>query len=198
MKRVGERHGTRNRGFTLVEVMVALTLSAIGSAVIYSVFFSSRNSYFDTRQIAEVQSDSRAVIGLLAQDLRSAGSNPREVGAVQRLPFAGTDQVRVQSDADGSGFINAVGEPAEDVTWIFDPNTETITRNTPAGAATLLTDVISLQFSYLDVNGNLLGPLPLTPVNRDLVRAINVQLSLRIMDDAPRTWNTILALRNDP
>ena len=186
------------RGFTAAELLVAMGLSAVAAVIIYSVFFSSRNAYFDTRQVSEVQSDSRAVMSLLAQDLRSAGSDPRQSGLLQRLPVAAQNSVRIQNDADGSGSINAGGEPAEDVTWTFDPNDGTLTRATPDGAAVVLAGVTDLQFAYLDVGGNALGPLPLTPENRDLVRAVNVQLSVEILDDETRTWNTLLALRNDP
>ena len=65
-------------------------------------------------------------------------------------------------------------------------------------AAVLLDGVTDLQFAYLDAGGNALGPLPLSPENRDLVRAVNVQLSVEILDENTRTWNTLLALRNDP
>jgi prepilin-type N-terminal cleavage/methylation domain-containing protein len=186
------------RGFTAAELLVAMALSAVAAVVIYSVFFSTRGSYFDTRDVADTQSNSRNVISLLSQDLRSAGSNPRLTGAVQRLPVANGVAVRIQNDADGSGVINAIGEPAEDVTWSYDEDAETVVRTTPEGATTLLTDVTNLQFAYLDAAGNALGPLPLTPENRDLVRAVNVLLTVRILDDATRTWNTVLALRNDP
>ena len=186
------------RGFTAAELLVAMALSAVAAVVIYSVFFSTRSSYFDTRDIANTQSNSRNVMSLLAQDLRSAGSNPRLTGAVQRLPVADGAAVRIQNDADGSGVINAVGEPAEDVTWSWDADAETIVRTTPEGATTLLGDVTNLQFIYLDAAGAPIGPLPLTPEDRDLVRAVNVILTVRILDDATRTWNTVLALRNDP
>ena len=186
------------RGFSAAELLVAMALSAVAAIVIYSVFFSTRSSYFDTRDVAETQSDSRNVLSLLAQDIRSAGSNPGLPAPVQRLPLASGIAVRIQNDADGSGFINAVGEPAEDVTWSFDGDAETVVRTTPEGAATLLTNVTDLQFIYLDVSGNPLGPLPLTPEDRNLVRAVNVLLTVRILDDATRTWNTVLALRNDP
>lgn len=187
------------RGFTAAELLVAMGLSAVAAIVIYSVFFSTRGAYFDSRAVAETQSDSRTVMGLMGQDLRSAGSNPRgQAGIVQRMPVADLTSVRVQNDADGNGLIDAVGEPAEDVTWSFDPDSGSITRSTPQGVATLLTRVADLRFTYLDAAGNPLGPVPLTPENRDLVRAVDVQLSVEILDEATRTWNTVLALRNDP
>jgi prepilin-type N-terminal cleavage/methylation domain-containing protein len=186
------------RGFTAAELMVAMGLSAVAAVIIYSVFFSTRNAYFDTRGISEAQSESRTVIGLLSQDLRSAGSDPQQSGLLQRMPTADLTSVRVQNDADASGFINAGGEPAEDITWSFDANNGTVLRTTPDGASVLLDGVTDLQFAYLDAAGNALGPLPLSPENRDLVRAISVQLSVEILDENTRTWNTLLALRNDP
>lgn len=185
------------RGFTAAELLVAMGLSAVAAVIIYSVFFSTRNAYFDTRGVSEAQSDSRSVMGLLSQDLRSAGSDPRRIG-LQRLPAADLASVRVQNDANGNGVIDAAGEPAEDVTWTFDPDNGTIVRTTPQGAAALLGNVTDLQFTYLDAGGNALGPLPLSPENRNLVRAVDVSLTTAILDDDTRTWNTLLALRNDP
>jgi prepilin-type N-terminal cleavage/methylation domain-containing protein len=185
------------RGFTAAELLVAMGLGAVAAVIIYSVLFSTRDAYFDTRGVSEVQSDSRSVVGLMSQDLRSAGSDPRRIG-LQRLPIADQASVRVQNDADGNGVINANGEPAEDVTWSFDPDNGTIVRTTPQGAAVLLGNVTALQFTYMDAAGNALGPLPLSAENRDLVRAVDVSLTVQILDDDTRTWNTLLALRNDP
>ena len=151
------RHHLRDqRGFTAAELLVAMGLSAVAAVVIYSVFFSTRDTYFDTRVAAETQSDSRTVLSLLSQDLRSAGSNPMQTGAVQRLPVANGTAVRIQNDADGNGVINAAGEPAEDVTWSYDGDAESVLRTTPQGAATLLTNVTGFQFVYLDAGGNAL------------------------------------------
>lgn len=185
------------RGFTAAELLVAMGLGAVAAVIIYSVFFSTRNAYFDTRGVSEAQSDSRSVMSLMSQDLRSAGSDPRRIG-LQRLPVANLNDVRVQNDADGDGVINAVGEPAEDVTWSFDADGGNIIRTTPQGATVLLSNVTGLQFTYLDAAGNALGPLPLSAENRDLVRAVDVSLTVEILDDNTRTWNTLLALRNDP
>lgn len=185
------------RGFTAAELLVAMGLGAVAAVIIYSVLFSTRDAYFDTRGVSEVQSDSRSVVGLMSQDLRSAGSDPRRIG-LQRLPIADQASVRVQNDADGNGVINANGEPAEDVTWSFDADNGTIVRTTPQGAAVLLGNVTALQFTYMDAAGNALGPLPLSAENRDLVRAVDVSLTVQVLDDNTRTWNTVLALRNDP
>ncbi|NNK48750.1 MAG: prepilin-type N-terminal cleavage/methylation domain-containing protein [Gemmatimonadetes bacterium] len=185
------------RGFTAAELLVAMGLGAVAAVIIYSVFFSTRNAYFDTRGVSEAQSDSRSVLSLMSQDLRSAGSDPRRIG-LQRLPIADLDDVRVQNDADGDGVIDAAGEPAEDVTWSFDAAAGTVIRTTPQGANVLLNNVTGLQFTYLDAAGNALGPLPLSAENRDLVRAVDVSLTVELLDDNTRTWNTLLALRNDP
>ncbi|MEW6674881.1 MAG: prepilin-type N-terminal cleavage/methylation domain-containing protein [Nitrospirota bacterium] len=60
------------KGFTLVELMVAMVISLIVLAGIYNVFISSNRSYFIQESITDMQQNARASIEFMARELRNA------------------------------------------------------------------------------------------------------------------------------
>lgn len=190
-KRLGDE-----RGLTLMELMIALTLTAIASAVVYTIFVSTQGNFASTRGVTERQQDARVVIGLISQDVRSAGSDVLGIG-IERMAIAAADTVRIQSDLDGNGVIDALTEPAEDVTWFFDAGSGNVVRRTAAGDAAILRNVTDFRLRYLDAAGAPLAALPLVPEDRARVRAVTLDLSLRIDRNTERTWVNTVALRND-
>jgi type IV pilus assembly protein PilW len=63
----------RARGFTLVEVMVAMTLSLILLAGVLSVLYSSKVTYNENERVARVQESMRAGMEMILRDLRGGG-----------------------------------------------------------------------------------------------------------------------------
>ena len=106
-----------DRGFTLVEVMVALAISGIVLASIYSAFQSQQNSYVAQEQVSEMQQNVRIGLDMLSKDIRLAGYNPSGaagIGFVFAGNFNGTavttnaTQIAFTADLDGLGSIDAV------------------------------------------------------------------------------------------
>lgn len=64
---------SRQRGFSLVELMVALTLSLVLMAGALSVLYSSRLSYSENDRIARLQEAGRTAVELMLRDARPAG-----------------------------------------------------------------------------------------------------------------------------
>lgn len=63
----------RQRGLTLVELMVAVTIGLIITAAVAQVYISSRTSYTLEEGMARVQENGRFAVEFLAYDLRMAG-----------------------------------------------------------------------------------------------------------------------------
>lgn len=61
------------RGFSIVELMVAMTLSLILMAGALSILYSSKLSYNENDRLARLQEAGRAAMELLLRDARSAG-----------------------------------------------------------------------------------------------------------------------------
>lgn len=61
------------RGFSLVELMVAITLALVVTAGAIAIFVGSRNAYQSTSGVAAVTDGGRIAVDLLQQDVRNAG-----------------------------------------------------------------------------------------------------------------------------
>ena len=62
-------------GFSLVELMVALTLSLVLMAGALSILYSSRLTYSENERIARLQEAGRTTLELILRDVRAAGFN---------------------------------------------------------------------------------------------------------------------------
>lgn len=69
------RHSNRARqgGFTMIEMMVAMTLSLILLAGVLSVVYSSKITFFENERVSRLQESGRAAFDIMLRDLRGAG-----------------------------------------------------------------------------------------------------------------------------
>jgi type IV pilus assembly protein PilW len=61
------------RGITLIELLVALVISAITMAAIYRIFISQTKSYYVQDQVVETQQSIRSAMEIMLRDLRMTG-----------------------------------------------------------------------------------------------------------------------------
>ncbi|MBQ0712209.1 MAG: PilW family protein [Porticoccus sp.] len=67
------RHYSRSKGFTLIELMIALLLGLLLSAGIISVFIEGKRSFVQDDEISRVQENGRYSLRLLSRELGMAG-----------------------------------------------------------------------------------------------------------------------------
>jgi type IV pilus assembly protein PilW len=118
------RRMTRQRGFSLVELMVALTLSLLLLAGALSILYSSKLTNTENERLARLQEAGRTVLELMLRDARAAGyqgcSRPVYVDQfVNGLSSAGTLLWNLALplegyDAASGAFAPGVGSPALD------------------------------------------------------------------------------------
>jgi type IV pilus assembly protein PilW len=65
--------GCRARGFSLVELMVAVTISLLLMMGVVALFVSSRASYETTEKLSRIQENGRYALDQIANDIRAAG-----------------------------------------------------------------------------------------------------------------------------
>jgi prepilin-type N-terminal cleavage/methylation domain-containing protein len=90
MKKMKEEKGLRlslirstlieKKGFTLIELVVAMVLSFILIGAIYGTFTSQQKSYTVQDQVAETQQNARMAMNILMRDIRMAGYGMPEGG----------------------------------------------------------------------------------------------------------------------
>ena len=89
----------RARGFSLIELMIAMLLGLMVMAAAIAIFLSNRQSYSTTQGLGRIQETSQVAFELMARDIREAGANPCDVD----LPVA---NVVNGAGTDGQWFTN--------------------------------------------------------------------------------------------
>lgn len=74
------------RGFSLVEMMIAMTISLILLAGVLAVVYSSKVAYRQNERVARLQENGRAAVELMLQDMRAGGFH----GCTRTVPFTNT------------------------------------------------------------------------------------------------------------
>jgi type IV pilus assembly protein PilW len=145
------------RGFTLIEMMIALAIAAILMVGIYRVFESQERAYILQDRMAEMNQNARVALEIMSKDIRNAGFDP---SWIDRLgPYAGfqsaTDQTVVfTQDTDGDGLFNSSGEF---LGYRFDAANQQIDRCSGGGACgawqPFVDRIQNLQFNYVYTDG---------------------------------------------
>ncbi len=81
----------RQRGFSLVELMVAITLALLLTGAVISVFIGSRTAYQATAGVADMADSGRFALNIIGDSVRSAGNiacNSANSGTNVLLPAA--------------------------------------------------------------------------------------------------------------
>lgn len=205
------------KGFTLVEVMIALLMAGIMVAAIYSAFITQRKSYSMQELVAEMQQNLRVAQNLLTTSIRMAGYDPTGgAGAgfisadVTRFNFTAdiTDNAGTGTDGDGD-----VGDPNENITLGFslvddadndgmaddadgdgeaDLASMTLGRRVVAGGIfqPFAENIEAVEFQYLDGDGNVLAtPMALGAADLNDIRSIQVSILARASRPDPNFLN---------
>jgi type IV pilus assembly protein PilW len=89
-----------NKGFTLIEFLVVISIAAIVSGGIYTAYNSQVGSYAVQQQVVEMQQNIRAAVNLMEREIRMAGYDPTgESGA--GVTTARSDTLEFTMDARG-------------------------------------------------------------------------------------------------
>ena len=137
-------------GFTLVELMVSITLLSILLTAVYSVFQVNLNTVMVQESRQEAQEYARSILYIMVRELRNAGYTPTGA-ACAGIVAANSQSIRFRSDLDGDGDCS---DTDEDITYTYDAVAKGITRQVAGSAAETLTDsnATALQFSYFSQN----------------------------------------------
>lgn len=181
-------------GMTLVEMIVALAIFAVVTAVVIGFLTNSRRTYDNTSDRAHYQQSLRAVFSLMTRELRSAGCDPTEMGLLG-LEVADDVSLRCRMDLDGDGTTLGTA-PDEDVVYAYDAGQAELARTTVDGTMVILREVQGVRFAYYDENGNALASTPLSLVDRELVRFVEIAIDGELQDGEPVTYTTRVFVRN--
>lgn len=206
--------GYWNRGFTLVEMMVALAVGSMVMAVIYSVNAGLLRTYTTQNVVADIQQTVRAGVDFLAQDIMMAGYDPLDKIGYEAVDEGGGElpsgiiearstRIRVTSDNNEDGDIDTTD--LEDITYDYDAANKRLDQLLYNGdRQTYIDNVVNLEFTYFDENGDDLivkyGSDPVPNDNRSEVRAVRITITVREPAGQDkwkeRTYTTQVVCRN--
>lgn len=75
------RTGLQQRGFTLVELLVSITIGLVLSGALVVTYLGNLQTNQATMALAQMHEDGQAALGMIAQQLRQAAYNPAPPGA---------------------------------------------------------------------------------------------------------------------
>ena len=202
-----------HRGITLLDLLVALSLLAIGAGGIFAGFKGSLKAWTIAQQYAGEQHNARVVLDWISRRVRMAGNGysgtPIAAAATGEIVFFGdTDNdpllnndpqfecYRIYRNTNPAvGEVNVVYAVASE-----DPNCGSIWTSVgqPLSAyeEVQALAVTSLSFLYFDASGNELTPLPLTPAGRAAIRRIRITIAASgVQFLGPFTLSTEVTIR---
>jgi type IV pilus assembly protein PilW len=157
------KHSLSNQGFTLTELLVAMTISGIVAAGIYSTFYSQQKSYATQEQVAAMQQNLRGAMFLLEREVRMAGHDPTG-GATAGIVTAQTNSLRFTMDLTDNAGTGApdedIGDANEDITYaLFDADGDgdnDLGRDDVNGSGNNIVaeNIDALDFVYLNKDGD--------------------------------------------
>ena len=151
-----------DRGFTIIELIIALLLSSMVMIGIWNTFHFQQQSYNLQRQKVAMEQNLRAGMQLMEQEIRMAGCDPSDLtnaGFHTRLPGAIGFTMDINNDANTGLYDGDVADPNEDITYTLYNDTDGIQklgRRSQAGGPiqSVAEHINALAFLYLDSDGN--------------------------------------------
>jgi prepilin-type N-terminal cleavage/methylation domain-containing protein len=109
---------TSNKGFTLVELLIAVTLSVIAMAMIYAGYKSQQEAHTNERLVVDMQQNARSTLAFMRREIRMAGHNPWAWDGIDNPPANGSiDQADPLESTGVQGFLTV---RADQLTFTMD------------------------------------------------------------------------------
>jgi len=183
------------KGFTLIELIIAMCLSLLVMAPVVSLFVSLGRSYTTQETAVEAQQDVRAVIDFMLHDLQMAGLDPLE-SADTGIEIADISKIRVTSDRNLNGILDESDD--ESVAYSYDSVNNRLNQILYEDSGNediriLMEDVTDLTFAYLDVNSAATATLADI---RSIEIVMTVEGSAGRDQTIARTYTTRVSCRN--
>ena len=168
LKHLGH-NSSKEHGFTMVELLVAMAMTAVVMTAVYSLYRTQQDSYIAQDQVVEMQQNVRASLYQMARDMRMAGFNPQRApnvgGFVTQLPDDGggtttTNETNIAFtiDQDQNGVIDVDADDEQIAYRIFEDVANDIYRLEKFRVSddtwqTVADNIRAVDFGYLDPSG---------------------------------------------
>ncbi len=207
------KNNANHLGFTLIEILITMTITSIVSAGIFTAYQSQQNTQLAQSQTVEMQQNLRAALYIMTSEIRLAGYDPSKTngagivmagnGSNQTNRFTFTyfnaDAANDGTDNDNDGTTNDADETLQAIEYyLYDSvgdGTMELGRRNGSLLDAIAENIQTLTFTYQDINGNV------TAIPSDIR---SVQITVEATTDAneinrtngTRTLTTTVKCRN--
>ncbi|MCX5916679.1 MAG: prepilin-type N-terminal cleavage/methylation domain-containing protein [Deltaproteobacteria bacterium] len=167
----------KKNGFTMIELLAGILISAILMAGFYSVFFSQQTAFSAQEQMAEMNQNIRAALDLMTREIRLAGYK-NSTSTFNGVATATSNSIRILADLNQDG---DTADENEDISYTYNAGSLQICRN---GVGLPVADNItnlSLQYTLKD------GTVTSAPANLADIRKITISITARTTHPDQRT-----------
>lgn len=170
------------KGLTLVELMIVMVLSLLLMSAVYATYKVQKVTSDVQHQVASVQQDLRAVIDIMARDIRMAGCNPTLAPDINNPEIANSCGIVAAQSGATSLVINmdrnADGSTAgERVSYVL--NGTTLKRNNDE----LARNISAFGLTYYDESNAAIIPVGAYLTDSQGISARDVQVTIQIRSD---------------
>jgi type IV pilus assembly protein PilW len=146
-----------SRGYTLIEVVMSLSLSLFTISVVYSLYVQELKAQVVRENVLNMQQQARVVVDLVSREILMAGYDPRGVNRDADLTndFDGItydpEKLSIRADLNGNGITS---DTNESIVYVFDAEDHLLRRNTGGGNQPFGEDIEAFVVDYFDQSGN--------------------------------------------
>ena len=162
------------KGFTLIEITMALLITSIVTGAIFSLFSLMTRSFTSQEVIASVQQQIRVGVDFISRDIRATGFDPTGEADAGILGATATRfQFTVDRDENGS-----LTEAGENIIYTFNAaagRLERVDVNSGFGTEVLIENVNVADSGFIYFDGN--SP-PVATLNPDDVQTIVIAMTI--------------------
>jgi type IV pilus assembly protein PilW len=202
------RTAGNEKGFTMVELLVYVSIMIIVLGALYSVLNTNTKSYSSQENRVQVTQDLRAALDLMATEIRMAGYDPRGIGGVSFQDSANNnfdtdgDSIHFTMDRDADEAI----ANSEDINYYLSSN-QILRRDGSGSEPVVAVDITNLTFSYTYFDGGAGDPNSTdtdATNDHDDIELVQISLTCQPADVDPvtgavppaRTLTTRVVVRN--
>lgn len=177
---------TDNRGFTLIELMVAMVISIFVMAAIYTLFRSSSEIFTSQEQLVEVHQNIRAVLNIMTRNIRMAGFNPNRNATNATIIYANATSLRIAYDGE-----NLTVD--DDVEFNYSSTDNSMkyksygTNGNDSGNQRFAEDISSLVFTYTLSDGSTTS----SPSKPSMIRMVGIQICGKISGSYSEKYDSL-------
>jgi type IV pilus assembly protein PilW len=166
-------------GFTLMELLVSMTLGLVVLAGVAGTFTVHTRQNNAEEQIVQMQQNVRAAVDLMVREIQMAKYNPAGTAfsSVYGITYSSNSQLEVKADMNSDGAISTSSGSVEDIIYAHDATNMYITRKLgSSGTAEIVADnITAFTVNCYDANGAAVTSL----ANSGNIRKVTVSITAR-------------------